>query len=156
MIPVNILARQTDARAHRTTPIWTFHQVAVDPGAIRRAAHHAGVAQDPVHRTTTVTPVPIVVCSLALAEDRVRHQGLILAMATLAITVQVNLVLSLADAPGHLQVPDQAPIHATMTRGMTCTPLVRSLAARHPALTTDAHVALVGARVMVGEMISMK
>lgn len=156
MIPVNILVRRTGALAHRTTQIWTFRQVAVGPDAIRRAAHHAGVAQDPVHRTTTATLVQIVVCSLVLAEDRARHQGLTLAMATLAITVQANLVLSLADAPGRRQVPDQAPIHATTTRGTTYIPLVKSLAVRHPALTTDAHVALAGARVVVGEMTSMR
>ena len=153
MIHVNIQVLQIDALAHRITQIWmVLRQVAVGPAVIHREAHHAGVARDLVHLTTTAIQVPAV-RSMDLAEDRVRHLGRALAMETLAITAPMNYDLNPAGAPVNLQVLVQVQILATMAPETTCTPLVMNLEV--PVLTTDAHVATAGARAVVEGMTLM-
>ncbi|GAI94206.1 unnamed protein product [marine sediment metagenome] len=153
MIPANIQVLQTDALAHRLTQTWTGRLVAVGLAATHRVAHHAEAAQDLVRLTMTAIQVPAV-RSTGLAEDHVHHPGLALAMATLAITAQMNHVLNPAGAPDNPQALAQVQISGTMTLETTCTPLVRNLEVL--ALTTDAHVVTVGARAVAEGMTLMK
>jgi len=154
MTPVNIQALQTDALARRLTRTWTVLQVAAGLGAIHRAAHRADAARDLVHPMTTAILVLIVVRSLDLAEDRVRHQGPVLDTVTLAITAQMNHVLSPVDAPVNPQALAQVQIPVMMVLKTTCTLLVKNLEVL--ALTTDGHVATAGERAVVGETTLMK
>jgi hypothetical protein len=155
MTPVNIQALQTDARGHRLTQTWTVLQVAAGLDAIHRAAHRAGVARDLARRPmTTDIPVPIVVRSLALVEDRVHHRGPALAMVTPAITAQTNHVPSPVDAPVNPQALARVQIPAMMVLKTTCILQVKNLGV--PALTTDGHVATAGERAVAGETTLMK
>lgn len=122
---------------------------------MRPEVHHGAVTRDLVHRMTTATPAPAVVLRRPdLAEGRVlHHQDPILATMILAI-FHPNPVLSLADAPAHLQALDQVPTLATMAHETITTLLVRSPCLRHQALTTDGLAVAAGARAEVPEMIS--
>ncbi|GAB7330028.1 hypothetical protein MBLNU13_g01718t1 [Cladosporium sp. NU13] len=101
-------------------------QYPVGPGAIRHEAHRAGVVQDHARHTMIATPALAVVRSRDLVEDRVHHPGLALAMVTLAITAQMNYVLSLVDDLVSLQVLARVQIPATMALETTFIPLVRN------------------------------